>query len=64
VPTLSIIVPSLNERENLPALVSRVGPVLDVEDGELVVVDDGSTDGSHAELKRTSTSTSSALIGS
>jgi glycosyltransferase involved in cell wall biosynthesis len=60
-PTLSILVPSLNERENLAALVSRVRPVLDAEDGELVVVDDGSTDGSTDELARLA-STESRLI--
>jgi phenylacetate-CoA ligase len=43
---LSIIVPCLNEEANLPDLVARVGEVFEVGalDGELVLVDDGSTD--------------------
>lgn len=45
-PALSVIVPCLDERENLGTLVSHVRPVLERYDGELVLVDDGSTDGS------------------
>lgn len=49
---LSIVIPFLNEAENLPALYARLAAVartLDGVDTELVMVDDGSTDGS-AEL--------------
>lgn len=45
---MSILVPCLNEHANLETLVSRVTPVLRALDGELVLVDDGSTDGSAA----------------
>jgi phenylacetate-CoA ligase len=43
---VSIIVPCLNEEANVPELVNRVGQVFEVGklDGELVLVDDGSTD--------------------
>jgi len=47
-PTLSICVRIFNEEENLPLLHSAVTKVLDAGaiDGELVLVDDGSKDGS------------------
>lgn len=46
--TVSIVVPFLNEQENLPLLYGRVVRVLEQqpEDWELILVDDGSTDGS------------------
>ena len=45
---ISIVVPFLNEMENLPALLERVAAVFAdrPEDWELLLVDDGSTDGS------------------
>ena len=52
VPQVSVLVPCLNERENLAELWERVSPVLEALDGELVLVDDGSSDGSHAEMVR------------
>ena len=47
-PTFSIIAPVYNEAETLPALYPRVKEVMDStgEDWELILVDDGSTDGS------------------
>jgi phenylacetate-CoA ligase len=46
---ISVIAPCLNEELNLPELARRVLGVLDRSElaGELVLVDDGSTDGSH-----------------
>jgi phenylacetate-coenzyme A ligase PaaK-like adenylate-forming protein/glycosyltransferase involved in cell wall biosynthesis len=50
---LSVIVPCLNEEANVPELVSRVGDVFDHGKvaGELVLVDDGSTDGTWAAIE-------------
>ena len=42
---LSVVVPAFNESDNLRSLWDRLRPVLDeLQPGELVVVDDGSTD--------------------
>jgi phenylacetate-CoA ligase len=50
---LSVIVPCLNEEANVPELVARIGAVLDVGklEGELVLIDDGSTDGTWAAIE-------------
>ena len=47
---LTVVVPFLNEAENLPALYERLCAVLEKEPGgfEVLFVDDGSTDGSAA----------------
>lgn len=47
-PYLSLIVPTYNERENLPRLVERVARALDGHAYELIVVDDNSPDGTAA----------------
>jgi phenylacetate-CoA ligase len=51
---LSVIVPCLNEELNLPELAARVLRVFEVGGftGELVVVDDGSTDGTARVLRK------------
>jgi polyisoprenyl-phosphate glycosyltransferase len=50
---ISIVVPVLNEAENIPALVSRLTPILDTLEArwEIVFVDDGSTDSTLAAIK-------------
>ena len=42
---VSIIIPTYNERENLPLLVERVGKSLERVGHELIIVDDNSPDG-------------------
>ena len=42
---ISIVVPTYNERENLPALTARVHDSLSEYDYELIIVDDNSPDG-------------------
>ena len=46
-PMLSIIVPTYNEKENIPELIKRIFKVLGENniDGEVVIVDDNSPDG-------------------
>jgi polyisoprenyl-phosphate glycosyltransferase len=53
VPTLSVVVPVYNEVESLPELYERLRQVLDaaVASWELVLVDDGSTDGSTSAMR-------------
>jgi glycosyltransferase involved in cell wall biosynthesis len=48
IPDYSLVIPIFNEESTLPALVQRVGAVLDELDGpaEVILVDDGSRDGS------------------
>jgi glycosyltransferase involved in cell wall biosynthesis len=50
---ISIVVPVLNEAENIPALVSRLTPILDTLEArwEIVFVDDGSADSTLAAIK-------------
>jgi glycosyltransferase involved in cell wall biosynthesis len=50
--TYSFVVPVFNERDVLPELAQRLSAVLDALDGpgEVILVDDGSTDGSHERL--------------
>jgi len=52
--TVSIIVPFLNEEENLPELYTRLSAVFEgrSEMAELIFVDDGSTDGSFQCLEK------------
>ena len=53
---LSVIVPCLNEEANVPELAARIGDVFEVGnfDGELILVDDGSTDGTWAAIEAAS----------
>lgn len=50
---LSLVVPIFNEVENLPVLHARVARALgEQDDWELLLVDDGSTDGSGAAIRK------------
>ncbi|MEM8502000.1 MAG: glycosyltransferase family 2 protein [Cyanobacteria bacterium P01_D01_bin.1] len=53
-PELSVIVPIYNEVETIPMLIARITDVLEGMDvtSELICVDDGSTDGSVALLRK------------
>jgi dolichol-phosphate mannosyltransferase len=53
VPEYSFVIPVFNERETLPELYRRLALVMEQLDGpaEIVLVDDGSTDGSFALIK-------------
>jgi len=44
-PQISLIIPTLNEAENLPLLLPRIAAALAGRDWEAVIVDDSSTDG-------------------
>ena len=48
---LSLVVPAYNERENLAPLLAEIAAALAGRSYEVIVVDDGSTDGTLAELK-------------
>lgn len=53
--TISIVVPCLNEQENLPFLLERLSAELDRKYSfEVIIVDDGSTDGTLSVLKQLS----------
>jgi dolichol-phosphate mannosyltransferase len=50
-PELSIIVPTFNERTNVPILVERLSRLLVARDWEIVFVDDNSPDGTAAAVR-------------
>lgn len=49
---LSIVIPCYNEEENLPLILEAFGKSIGQEDMEVVLVDNGSTDGTDKALKR------------
>jgi dolichol-phosphate mannosyltransferase len=59
-PEVSVIVPTFNERENLPELTQRIAACLDGFAWEIIIVDDDSPDGS-AELARQLATTDSRV---
>lgn len=50
-PAVSIVVPTLNEAGNIDPLLKRLQAALEGVDHEIIVVDDGSTDGTREEAK-------------
>jgi glycosyltransferase involved in cell wall biosynthesis len=50
-PELSLVIPAYNERENFAPLLTEIAGALNGRSYEVVVVDDGSTDGSSDVLK-------------
>ncbi|MCS7385825.1 MAG: polyprenol monophosphomannose synthase [archaeon GB-1867-005] len=44
-PEISIIIPTYNERENLPQLIQRIETAMNNQDHEIIIVDDNSPDG-------------------
>lgn len=50
-PELTVILPTFNERDNLPVMVERLGRALDGVDWEVLVVDDNSPDGTSAAAR-------------
>jgi len=52
IPDLSIVVPLYNEAENVPILQTEIAKAMGGRDYELVLVDDGSTDGTRAAIER------------
>lgn len=51
-PTVSIIIPSLNEEKNIPLIYSNLFRVLAQENFEVIFIDDGSRDGTADEIKK------------
>ena len=51
-PDISVVVPAWNEAENLPALVRRVSESLDGRKWDMLIVDDGSADGTEAACEK------------
>jgi glycosyltransferase involved in cell wall biosynthesis len=49
---ISVVVPVYNEEDNIPELVDRVAAALAPREFELIVIDDGSRDGSALALER------------
>ena len=48
---LSVVVPCYNEKENIPLMLQRFGELIRRKDIEVILVDNGSTDGSDQVLK-------------
>lgn len=52
-PRFSVVIPAFNEQDNLLPLLEELGPVMEPLTGgyEIIVIDDGSTDGTHERLE-------------
>ena len=53
-PRLAIIMPTLNERDNIQPLVDRIAQSIDFPEWEAIFVDDNSSDGTADEVRRVS----------
>ncbi len=64
-PTFSVIAPCYNEEQNIPALVERTMTVFDrmKVSGELILVDDGSTDRTKEFIEKGSTAFPERVVG-
>ena len=51
VPELTVVVPTFNERANVPVLVERLAAALSMVDWEVIFVDDNSPDGTFAVVR-------------
>lgn len=60
-PTISIVIPCRNEADNLPVLLDEVEAAMTGRDFEIIIVDDGSSDGTAAVLKERMASGSATL---
>ena len=49
---LSIVVPCYNEEQNIPLILERFGEIIERDDIEVILVDNGSTDGSAQVLTK------------
>ncbi len=49
---LSVVVPAMNEEENLPETLEGISKSLDISDVEILVVNDHSTDGTSAVVRK------------
>lgn len=56
VPRLSVVIAVRDEAENIAPLIAEIDAALDFEPYELIFVDDGSTDGTLAELRKAAAS--------
>ena len=50
-PTLSIVIPTYNEKENIPKILEKLKKVLKNIKHEIIFVDDNSPDGTSKEVK-------------
>ncbi len=51
-PAISVVIPCRNEAENLAFLIGEVDAALAASDYEVLIVDDGSTDGTARSYRR------------